>query len=282
MGSQLNITEAFADKVIWITGASAGIGEAMVKAFAACGAKIVCSARNEAELNRVKDECVAAGAPQDNLMVLPLNVVDIDEMPAALQAVLDRFSRVDVLINNAGLGARGSVLDISMDVYREVMEVNLFGAIALTKQVLPGMIEQGSGQIVGLSSMAGKIGIAIRTAYCPAKHAVCGFQDALRAEMAHFGIKVSTIVPGIVRTRAAANSLQANGVPFGDTVMVGGLSVDEAIEIIMPQLAEGIDEIIVAAEGEVELMKKKREDPVAIFRDFEAFAEAELYGGKGG
>jgi len=71
-------------------------------------------------------------------------------------------------------------------------------------------------------------------------------------------------------------------VPFGDTVMVGGLSVDEAIEIIMPQLAEGIDEIIVAAEGEVELMKKKREDPVAIFRDFEAFAEAELYGGKGG
>ena len=81
------------------------------------------------------------------------------------RAVLDRFSRVDVLINNAGLGARGSVLDISMDVYRKVMDVNLFGPIALAKQVLPVMIEQGAGQIVGVSSMAGKIGIAIRTAY---------------------------------------------------------------------------------------------------------------------
>jgi len=282
MEIQSNTSEAFADKVVWITGASSGIGEGMVKAFAACGAKVVCSSRNLDELNRVKDECVAAGAEDGNLMVLPLDVVDFDAMPQTLQAVLDKFSRVDVLINNAGLGARDNVLNISMDVYRRIMDVNLFGPIALSKQVLPVMMEQGAGRIVGVSSMAGKIGVPLRTAYCPAKHAVCGFFDALRSEMAHFGIKVTTIVPGVVRTNAVANALTGNGVPIGaeNGVMEGGLSVDEAVEVIIDQLAEGTDEITVATEGETQMMKMKREDPVAVFRMLEVMAEQELYANK--
>ena len=254
----------------------------MVKAFAACGAKVVCSARNVHELNRVKEESIAAGADADHLVVLPLDVVDFDAMPQALQAVLDRFSRVDFLINNAGLGARDNVMKISMEVYRKIMDVNLFGPVALSKEVLPAMIEQGGGRIVGVSSMAGKIGVPLRTAYCPAKHAVCGFFDALRAEMAHFGIKVTTIVPGLVRTNTVANALTGNGVPIGAEkgVMEGGLSVDEAVEVIISQLAEGIDEITVASEGEIQMMKMKRDDPVAVFRAFEAMAEQELYADK--
>ncbi len=282
MGTQADITAAFADKVVWITGASSGIGEGIAKAFASAGAKVVLCGRNVAELNRVKDECVTAGAKEDNLMVLLLDVLDFDAMPAALQAVLDRFSRVDVLINNAGQGARDKVLNISMDVFRKAMEVNLFSAVALTKEVLPVMMEQGAGRIVGLSSMAGKIGVHLRTAYCPAKHAVMGFCDALRAEMAHYGIKVTTIIPGVVRTQSAAKAMTGNGELLGPEkgVMKGGLSVDEAIAIIMPQLAEGADEIIVAAEGEVQLMKQKREDPDAVFRFMEA-AAAEVYSDTG-
>ncbi|MGI9294137.1 MAG: SDR family NAD(P)-dependent oxidoreductase [Pseudomonadales bacterium] len=280
MQTNLEISKAFADQVVWITGASSGIGEGMAKAFAANGAKVVCSARNVSELNRVKDECVLAGADAGNLLVLPLDVVDYDAMPMAVQAVLDQFSRLDVLINNAGLGARDTVLKVSMDVYRKAMDVNLFSAIALTKEVLPVMIEQGAGRVVGVSSMAGKIGVPLRTAYCPAKHAVCGFFDALRSEMAHFGIRVSLIVPGVVRTNAVANALTGDGVPIGaeDGVMEGGLSVDEAIPVIMSGLAAGTDEITVATDGEAQMMQMKREDPVAVFRALEAMAEQDLYG----
>ena len=280
MEMSTEVSTAFADKVVWITGASSGIGEGMAKAFAASGAKVVCSARNVDELNRVKRECLDAGAGEANVMVLPLDVVDYDAMPVARQAVLDNYSRIDVLINNAGLGARDTVLKVSMDVYKTAMEVNLFSAIALTKEVLPVMIEQGAGRVVGVSSMAGKIGVPLRTAYCPAKHAVCGFFDALRSEMAHFGIKVSLIVPGVVRTNAVANALTGDGVPIGaeDGVMEGGLSVDEAIPVILSELAAGTDEIIVATEGEAQMMQMKRDDPVAVFRALEAMAEQDLYG----
>jgi len=278
----ISAQKAFAGKVVWITGASSGIGEGMAKAFAALGAKVVCSARNVDELNRVKNECVAGGAEEDDLMVLRLDVVDFDSMPLAVQSVIDRFSRIDVLINNAGQGVRGFAVDVGLDLYRIAMEVNLFGPIALTKQVLPLMIEQGAGRIVGVSSLAGKIGIPFRTAYCPAKHAVLGYFDALRSEMAHHGIKVNTIVPGVVRTNAAANALDIDGQPLGAEkgVMEGGLSVEEAIEVIVSQLAEGIDEIEVAAAGELEMMKRKREDPVSVFRTFEEIAEKELYAEK--
>jgi len=282
MEIEANTTEAFADKVVWITGASSGIGEAMAKAFAAAGAKVVLSARNQAELNRVKDESMAAGADEANLFVLPLDVVEFSAMPDAVETVLGRFDRIDLLINNAGQGARDLCLNMEFEIYRKAMDVNLFSAIALTKAVLPSMVSQGSGHVAGVSSLAGKIGVPLRTAYCPAKHAVLGFFDALRAEMAHHGIKVSTIIPGVVRTNAVAGAMKGNGELIGaeEGVMEGGLSVDEAIAIIMPQLAEGVDEIVVAVEQEVQMMKMKREDPVAVFRAVEAMAEQEIYASK--
>ena len=277
----MNLSEVFKDKVVWITGASAGIGEGMVKAFSGYGAKVILSSRNQVELERVASECVTNGANESDVMVLPLDVVAYEAMPNALQAILERYSRIDFLINNAGLGARDKLLEIDMDVFRKVMEVNLFASVALSKAVLPEMMRQGSGRIVGVSSLAGKIGIHLRTAYCPAKHAICGFFDALRAEVAHYGIKVTTIVPGVVRTAAAANSLNGRGVPHGpeNGVMLGGLSVDEAIAIIMRGFAEDTDEILVAQESEMDLMKMKGNDPVAVFRAIEESAEREVYGG---
>ena len=132
--------DSFAQKVVWITGASAGIGEAMAVAFAASGAKLVLSARNSLDLERVEARCLEAGADQQDVLVVTLDVIDLDAMPGAVDRVMDAFARIDLLINNAGVGVRDFCTDINLDVYRTALEVNLIGPIALTKQVLPIMI----------------------------------------------------------------------------------------------------------------------------------------------
>ena len=269
----------FREKIVWINGASSGIGEGLAKSFASIGARVVLSGRNLIELNRVKDESINAGADESDLLVLPLDVVDFDSIPPATSRVLDEFSRIDLLINNAGQGARDFITEMDFSIYRKIMDVNLFSAIALPKAVLPHMIERGSGHIVGVSSMAGKVGVPLRTAYCPAKHAVLGFFDALRAEIAHYGLKVSTIVPGVVRTNTVANALRGNGEPIGaaEGVMEGGLSVKEAVTIMLEQLALGEDEIEVMTEAEAQMLTAKKSDPTSLFRMLEGMAEKELY-----
>ena len=211
--------------------------------------------------------------------MLPLDVVDFDSIPSAVSSVLEEFSGIDLLINNAGQGARDFITEMDIAIYRKIMDVNLFSAVALTKAVLPHMIERGSGHIVGVSSMAGKVGVPLRTAYCPAKHAVLGFFDALRAEIAYHGLKVSTIVPGVVRTNTVANALRGNGEPIGaaEGVMEGGLSVKEAVTIMLEQLALGEDEIEVMTEAEAQMLTAKKSDPTSLFRMLEGMAEKELY-----
>ena len=269
----------FREKIVWITGASSGIGEGLAKSFASIGARVVLSGRNLIELNRVKDESINAGANESDLLVLPLDVVDFDSIPPAASSVLDEFSRIDLLINNAGQGARDFITEMDFSIYRKIMDVNLFSAIALTKAVLPHMIERGSGRIVGVSSLAGKVGVPLRTAYCPAKHAVLGFFDSLRAEVAHYGIKVSTILPGVVRTNTVANALKGNGEPIGasEGVMEGGLSVTEAVLVMVEQLASGKDEIEVMTDAESQMLTAKKSDPTALFRLLEGMAEKELF-----
>ena len=140
MGEENINQNSFAQKVVWITGASAGIGEAMAVAFAASGAKLVLSARNNVELERVKARCLEAGADQQDVLVLTLDVVDVDAMPRAVDEVMKAFARIDLLINNAGVGVRDFCTDTNLDVYRRALEVDLIGPIALTKEVLPIMI----------------------------------------------------------------------------------------------------------------------------------------------
>ena len=270
-----SVIDEFSGKVVWITGASSGIGEGLCRAFAQCGAKVILSARNEQELKRVYGQCQDVGASSDNLMMLPLDVVDYASLPAATEAVMSRFSRIDLLINNAGQGARAFCQDMSMDVYRKIIEVNLMGAIALTQQVVPIMIKQGFGRIAGTSSVAGKVGVPLRTGYCAAKHGVMGFFDALRTELAYHGVKVSVIVPGLVRTNTVANAMTGDGELIGaeDGVMEEGLEIGEAAQIILTQLAAGVDEFTVGDGPEVQMIEGKRADPVSVFRALEGMAE---------
>ncbi len=148
----------FRDKVVWITGGSSGIGEALARQFASQGARLVLSARRKDELQRVKELCVNNGAATDNILVLPLDVTDHAAMPVAVESVISSFGRVDMLINNAGISQRSRCEDTDMSVYRTIMEVDVLGQIAMTKAVLPLMLQQGSGHLAVTSSVAGKIG----------------------------------------------------------------------------------------------------------------------------
>ncbi|MEL7045071.1 MAG: SDR family oxidoreductase [Pseudomonadota bacterium] len=217
----------FREKVVWITGGSSGIGEAVALALAARGAQLVLSARNRAELERVARACADTGAAET--MVLPLDITAYDAMDKAAGDVLERFGAIDLLLNNAGVSQRSFCRDTKFEVYRQMMEINVLGQIALTQAVLPAMLERGDGHIAVTSSVAGKLGAPLRTGYCAAKHAVMGFFDALRSEVAADGLRVTTITPGFIRTAVAKNALGGDGRPMGasDGYIEGGMDVEE-------------------------------------------------------
>jgi NADP-dependent 3-hydroxy acid dehydrogenase YdfG len=258
----------FKNQTVWITGASSGIGEALALQFATEGARIVLSARRESELERVREACTGRGLPADNILVLPLDVTDYDAMPAAVGRVCEKFGRIDMLINNAGISQRSLCVDTDMSVYRKIFEVDVLGQIALTKAVLPGMLEQGSGHIAITSSVAGKIGVPLRTGYCAAKHAVMGFYDALRAETARHGVRVTTITPGYINTNVAINALNGDGSTFGrtDKNIANGMDVNRCAQVIIEGFRKGTPEIAVGEGMEMKALWLKRFFPGTVFK----------------
>ena len=252
----------FEKKVVWITGASSGIGEALAVAFSRQGASLALSARRESELERVRKRC------SGDAMILPLDVTDHESMPAAVAAVCERFGQIDMLINNAGISQRSLCIDTGMEVYRRIMEVDVMGQIALTRAVLPVMLEQGSGHISVTSSVAGKIGVPYRTGYCAAKHAVIGFFDALRAEVAGKGIQVATIIPGYIRTNISVAALKGDGSTFGsvDDSIAGGMDADRCADVILKGIRRGKPEIPVGEGVEMKALWIKRFFPGIVFK----------------
>lgn len=253
--------------VVWITGASSGIGEAIAKQYVTQNSKLVLSARRESELNRVKQACVALGAKGSDILVLPLDVTDHGAMGDKTQAVMDEFGRIDVLINNAGISQRSKCLDTDLSVYQQLLDVDVLGQIALTKSVLPIMVEQQSGHIAVTSSVAGKVGVKWRTGYCAAKHAVMGFFDALRAEVAEYGIQVSTITPGFIKTDVARNAVVGDGSQFAgeDPNIETGMDVDKCASVIVLKMNKGVKEIAVGEGLSLLALKIKRYFPNVLF-----------------
>jgi short-subunit dehydrogenase len=197
----------FKDQVIWITGASSGIGEALVYNFSKQGAKLIISARRQNELERVK----ASAANPDNINILPFDLLDVDNLLALAEKANNIFGRIDMLVNNGGISQRslGAVTPLEID--RKIMEINFFSQVAITKAVLPIMIKQKSGTIVVTSSILGKIGVALRTAYASSKHALHGFFDSLREEIRHDNIDILLVCPGYIKTNVTFNALTETG-----------------------------------------------------------------------
>ncbi|NUN99776.1 MAG: SDR family oxidoreductase [Saprospiraceae bacterium] len=198
---------SFQNKVVWITGASSGIGEHLAYAFATQGARLILSSRNEAELERVKKRCTAAA----QVLLLPLDVAQFGTIPEAVQKATAQFGQIDVLVNNAGISQRALAADSAFEVDQRIMDVNFLGTVAMTKAVLPLMLARRSGQIVVISSVMGKVGFPGRSAYAASKHALHGFFDTLRAEVFRHNIKVTILCPGYVQTNVTVNALKGDG-----------------------------------------------------------------------
>jgi dehydrogenase/reductase SDR family member 7B len=197
-------------EVVWITGASSGIGEALAREYNARGAFVVLSARRVEVLDKVKREL----KHPNNAMVLPLDITHFDAVDEKVAEVVARCGKIDVLINNAGIDYKDWVRNTPLSIYRKVLEVNFFGNIAITLKVLPLMEKKGTGHIVCVSSVNGVLSDKCSSAYSAAKHGLHGFYDALRAESPE-GISVSMIMPGFIRTNITVNSLNGNGHIFG-------------------------------------------------------------------
>jgi short-subunit dehydrogenase len=226
-----------ANKVVWLTGASSGIGEALARALADKGAALVLSARREEQLREVQSRCAEA----ERHLVLPLDMTRSESFEPALQAVLHCFGRVDILIHCAGISQRGRAVETQLSVDRQIMELNYFGPVALTKQVLPLMLSRGAGQVVVVSSLLGKFGAPGRSAYCASKHALHGFFDALRAEVYDRGIVITMVCPGFVCTNASYNALTGDGTPHGrmDHDLQHGLTAEQCAGRIVAAIERG-------------------------------------------
>jgi short-subunit dehydrogenase len=259
---------SFASRVVWITGASSGIGEALARAMLAQGAEVILSGRRADAL-----QALAAVAPERTL-VLPFETTDYDRLPALVEQAWCWRDRIDLLINNAGISQRSLALDTSLQVYRQLMEVDYLAPVALTQLLLPRLVEQGSGQLAVVSSVAGKLGAPLRTGYCGAKHAVVGYFEALRAEVEQaYGIGVSVIIPGSVRTAIAANALEGGGNARGrsDANIDNGIDPDDAARTIIEGLSAGKHDIVVAEGMELMALQMRASDPERTF----AFTAAE-------
>jgi dehydrogenase/reductase SDR family member 7B len=253
---------AFQGKTAWVTGASSGIREALAKGLAARGAAVILSGRRTRELERVAAEI------DGQSLVLGFEATDYAALPGIVDTAWRWRGAVDLLINNAGVGQRSLARDTELAVYRRVMEVDFFAPLELTQLVVPRMMARRAGQIAIVSSLAGKIGTALRSGYCAAKHACVGYFDALRAEVeTAYGIDVSVILPGSVRTAIAINALTADGSPLGrsDPNIEGGMSPDKAAVIILDGLDARQREIPVAEGVELSGLRLRSHDPETLF-----------------
>lgn len=236
--------QPFSGKVIWITGASSGIGEALVKEFAAKGCKIILTARREQELLRVQKQ---AGLSDENSLILPLDLYHTENIAESVEKINKRFGGIDILVCNAGIAQRFSVNDSTMEINRQIMELNFFSVIAIAKSVLPGMIEKKSGRIVVISSVMGKISMPGSSMYSASKHALHGFFDALRAEVYRDNIGVTVVCPGYIKTNVSINAVTAEGSAHGkmDKGQETGMLPEKCARGIVNAVAKGKDEFYI-------------------------------------
>ena len=219
------------DKIAWVTGASSGIGEALVYELANKGAKVVISARRRELLEEVK----AKSSKPENIMILPLDLANMESFDSKVAEVIAHFGRIDILFNNGGISQRGMAMATDLSVDRRIMEIDYFGTIALTKAVGSHMVNQNSGHFVVTSSLVGKFGSPWRSSYAAAKHALHGFFESLRTELHDNNIKVTIVCPGFIKTDVSVNALGADGKATGemDNAQANGMSATECAKRIV-------------------------------------------------
>ncbi len=233
----------FKDKVVWITGASSGIGEELAIQLDKLGAKVILSSRKKDALEAVLSKLTS---PEKHL-VLPLDLADQRNFDSLVQHVIQRYHRIDYLFNSGGVSQRGTAYDTHISVDRNIMEINYFGNIALTKEVLPYFRKEKFGHIIVTSSIAGKFGFYLRSAYAASKHALHGYYESLQLEEAKNGIRVTIVCPGKIFTPISVNALNSEGKPHGemDHNQETGMAVETCVSKMLKATVKNKKEVLI-------------------------------------
>ena len=254
----------FAGKVAWITGASSGIGEALVHEFVLRGAIVIASSNDMTGLERVKAEC-----GNNSMMVycIPFDLADTSGIDEIVEKQVSTLGRIDFLVNIGGISQRARIDETPLWLDRKIFEINYFGTIAFTKAVLPFMVKQQSGYILATSSITGRFGFPLRSAYSASKQALHGFFETLYLENKKSNIKVSVIIPGRVRTAISFHALDSEGKEHGklDAGQAKGVMPKHAAEIIIRGMRRNRREILVG-KNELMMLHIRRYCPWLFFR----------------
>jgi len=256
--------DIFRGKNAWITGASSGIGEALVYEFIRRGAKVIISSNDSPGLERVRNACKGNA---DNVICAPFDLSDTSGIEKLVEQQVNMLVKIDYLLNIGGISQRSRVDETPLWLDRRIFEINYFGTVALTKAVLPYMIRQKSGHILATSSIAGRFGFPLRSAYSASKQALHGFFETIFLENKPNNIRTSVIIPGRVRTRISFHALNAEGKEHGqmDDGLDKGISPQKAAEIIVRGIIKNKREILVGGR-ELIMLHIRRLWPWLFFR----------------
>jgi len=241
----------FEDKVIWITGASSGIGEACAYELAKQHAKLILTALEDEILQIVKEKCLQLGA--QDVYILPADLSQLDFLESLSHNAWNYYGKIDLIYNNAGISQRATTMDTEFYVISKIMDVNYFAPVIITKTLLPKMIKNGGGQIAVTTSISGKFGFPLRAAYCSSKHALYGFFETVAAEYFNDNIRVTIVCPGRVQTKISFFALEKDGKPHGklDPGQAKGVTAEQAAKKIIRAFEKKKPEILV---GKSELL----------------------------
>lgn len=241
---------ALEGKVVVLTGASSGLGEALAHRLYAAGCRLILLARRQDQLQRVKQDVMHAHqrALVYPPVVLPLDLAQSKSAEESARAALDVFGHVDILISNAGISYRGEAVMTSLAVDAQLMQVNYLGQLAVLKTVLPSMLEQRSGHLLFVSSVQGRIALPYRSAYTASKHALQAFCDSLRAEVAGRGVVVTVVSPSYINTELSRNAVTATGDTYNklDATTASGLEPASAADRVVAALVARESETLIS------------------------------------
>jgi len=256
--------DLFTGKVVWITGASSGIGEALVKAFAQRGSRVIASSNDSDGLAKVAESC---SGMKGSVTTVTFDLGEMAGIEETVAGVVEREGRVDMLLNIGGISQRALIRETPLWLDRKIMEINYFGTIALTKAVLPFMIRNGGGHIAATSSISGRFGFPLRSAYSASKQALHGFFETLLLEHGRDNIRVSVIIPGRVQTMISLHALTSSGTEHGkmDGGQAGGVTSEKAAGQILKGLRRNRREILVGS-SELLMLKIRKYMPALFFR----------------
>lgn len=239
---------SFTNKVVWITGASSGIGKALALEMSKQEALLILSSRNSKSLEEVQKLCQYP----EKVHVLALDLEDYSTMESKVQKALSFFGRIDILVNNGGISQRSFAKDTHVEVDKRIMNINYLGTVALTKAVLPHFLEKKSGQFVATTSIVGKIGTPLRSSYAASKHALHGFFDSLRAEVYNDNISITLVCPGFVTTNISKNALTGDGSPQKkmDVATANGIKPERFARLMAKAIKKKKEEVYIAGAKE--------------------------------